>query len=191
MTKGTAKLLGHVVIREIGDVADHAGHRQAVTRHRAMGMVMAVVEFWVLQDGAPGDLIEGDVLGREPGRRGNYHGMSHAIRESNGPLQGLHATQASAHHRRKRFNAQAVGQQSLGLDPILDRDHGEVAAVGLARRGVHTGRAGGAEAGAQVVHAHDKESIRVHGLAGAHHVVPPAKVRRILWAAASHMVRGV
>ena len=68
---------------------------------------MAAVEIGVGDDGAAGDLVEGDVLGGEVGRAGHHDGVTHALGVLQGPGQRLHAAEAAAHHGRQRLDAQA------------------------------------------------------------------------------------
>jgi hypothetical protein len=46
-----AELGLHRIVRQVGDVADHAGHAQAALGHHAMGVEVAAVEVRVGHDG--------------------------------------------------------------------------------------------------------------------------------------------
>ena len=154
-----AELLRHRLARDVGDVADHARDAQAAHRHHALLVVVAAVEIRVGHDRLARHLVEGDVLRRELGRRGDDDRVAHALGVGERPLQRLHRAERAADHRGEALDAEAVGEARLRLDPVLDRDHREVRAPGLAGRRVDRRRAGRAEAAAEVVRADDEEAV--------------------------------
>ena len=86
----------------------------------------------------------------------------------------LHPAQATADDGGKHVNSQMVGKCRLGIYPVFYDDVGEIGAIGLTRAWVGTARAGTAMTPAQVVNAHNEESIRVDGLARTDTGIPPA-----------------
>src|SRR6185295_20424045 len=96
-----------------------------------------------------------------------------------------------ADHRREALDAEMVGKAPLRLDPVLDRDYGEIRAPGLAGLRVDRSRPGRAEAAADVVRADDEEAARVERLVRADEVVPPADIALVVLIEPGHMVRSV
>jgi hypothetical protein len=96
-----------VVVRQVGDVADHARHAQAALGDRAGLGVVAAVEVGVGDDGAPRHLVERDVLRRQLGRGGHRHAVRHALGIAQRPRERLHAAEAAAQHRGELRDAQA------------------------------------------------------------------------------------
>mmetsp|Transcript_6973 Transcript_6973/g.29526 ORF Transcript_6973/g.29526 Transcript_6973/m.29526 type:complete len:380 (-) Transcript_6973:1175-2314(-) len=186
-----AELLGHHIVAQIGDVADHPRHAQAALGDHAVGVEMAAVEVGVGDDGAPRHLVEGDVLRRQIGGGRDGDAMRQALGVAQRPVQGLHAAQAAAQHRRQLLNAEARDDSGLGIDPILHRDDREVRAPGPAGGRVEVHRAGRAEARAQIVDADDEELVGVQRLARADQVVPPAFAPRLARIGAGHVMAGV
>ena len=186
-----AELLVHHIVAQIGDVANHAGNAQTAFGDYAVVVEVAAMEVRVGHDGAARHFVKGDVFGVQVRGAGNYQGVAHALRVTQGPAQGLHAAQRAAHHCGQFGYTQHVQQACLGVHPVLHRHHWEVGAVGPAgcRIGVHG--AGGAKAGAQVVDANDKEAFGIQRLAGANHVVPPAFGVGLAHIDTGHVVRGI
>ena len=183
-----AKLLPHAEVRQVGDVADHARQAKA---HVRVGVGRAIVPVSVLRvrgDGLAGDFVEGDVLRRELGGGGYQHRGANALRQVDGPLHGLHAAEAAAHHGGEPLDAQVVGQQGLAAHPVLDRHGGKGGPEHLAGRRIHRCGAGAAVAAAEIVGRDDEEAVGVHRLAGADAGVPPAGLGVVLGMVASGMV---
>ncbi len=187
----TAEFGGHGVVAEIGDVPDHARHRQTLLGHDAVGVVVAAVKVGVGDDGAARHLVEGDVLRRKTGRCGDSRAVGHAAWMAQRPAQRLHAAQAAADDRSQALDAQPVEQPRLRIDPIFDRHHGETAAPRLASGGVEAHRAGGAEARTGIVGAQDEKALGVERFAGADQVVPPAYALGVACMRAGGVMAGV
>jgi len=114
--------------------------------------------------------------------------MSNSIGIGDGPLQGLHAAEAAAHHRGELLYAKTIGKPCLGIDPVFHRDHRETGAIRLARGRIDGGRSGGSETGSQIVHPNDIEPIGINGFTRPHHVVPPTDIAGIVLRIAGHMM---
>ena len=111
-----------------------------------MRVKVAAMKVGIGHDGASRHFIEGDVLGREVGRTGYHHGMTHALWVLQGPAQGLHAAQAAAQNGSELGDAQTVEQQGLGVHPVFNRDDRKIRAIHLACVGVDVHRARRAKA---------------------------------------------
>ena len=117
--------------------------------------------------------------------------MTNARGKPRRPRERLHATEASAHHRRPPLDAQPIGKARLRVDPILDGNERKFRAVRLSSRRVDRLRTGRAEATPQVVDADDEKPIGVERLARTDHVVPPADVARLVGVIAGDVMRRV
>ncbi len=170
---------------------DHARHRQAAPRHGVLGVIIAAVEIRIGDDGAARHLVKADILSRQARRAGDDHAIGYPIRQGDGPAERLHAAQRSAHHRRETVDSKMIRDPRLRAHPVLDGQHRESGAPGLAGFWIDAGRTGRAEAGAQVIDADHEEDIGVHGLARAHHVVPPAHVAGVVRRLSRHVVRRI
>ena len=109
--------------------------RQAAPRHDAVLVVVAAVEVGVGDDRAPRDFVEGDVLRRQVRRGRDRDALAQPLGIAQRPGERLHAAEAAADHRGEPLDAERVDQARLRVDPVLDRDDREVAAVGAAVRG--------------------------------------------------------
>ncbi|MNV60208.1 hypothetical protein D3C71_1526630 [compost metagenome] len=156
-----------------------------------MVVEVAAVEVGVGDDGAARHFVESDVLGVQVRRAGDDHRMRQALGVAQRPAQRLHAAQAAAEHGGQPRDAQPVEQPRLGIDPVLDGDHGEIRAVDAAGVRVLVHGPGRAKARSQVVDADHEEAVGIDRLARADHVVPPALAFRLVGIHAGHMVGGV
>ncbi|MND96323.1 hypothetical protein D3C80_886090 [compost metagenome] len=134
------------------------------------------MELWVGENGLAGHFIEGNVLRRKLGCRGDIQAVTHAIRVGDGPLQCLHAAQAATDDSSPLADSQAVGQARLAVYPVFHGQYREVGAIGLAGDGIEAAGAGTAVATAEVVQADHEEAIGIDGLAWANAAVPPARL---------------
>ena len=186
-----AELLGHDIVGQIGDVADHARDLETAYRHHAVTVIVPAMKIRIGDDGLARHLVEGDVLRGQARSGGDDKCVGDALRIGDGPLQGLHRSQRTTHHRCESPDSQMIGQACLGVDPILHRDHREVGAIGLVCRRVQVLRAGRAETATEVVDSDDEEPVGVEWLAGSHHVVPPADIVGVVLIKAGDMMRGI
>ena len=129
---------------------------------------------------------------RQAGRGGNGDAVAHARRKAQRPGQRLHAAQAAADDGSQLRDAQTVHQSRLRIDPVFDRHHRKVGAVGPVRRlRMRAHRPGAAEARAGVVDADDEQLVGVQRLARADQVVPPADTVVRAFVAPGDMVAGI
>ena len=188
VVQAAAEFPAQAFFGQVGDVPHHAGDAQPAARDGVEAAVVAFVEVGVGDDGLAGNVVEGDVLRRQAGGGGNHQRVPHAVGVVYRPLQCLHAAQAAADDGRPLADAEAVGQQSLAVDPVFYGNDGEVRAVFLSVFGVGAQRAGAAGTAAQVVEPDNEEAVGVHGFAGADHAVPPAGVFVVGVVAAGNVV---
>ena len=109
-------------------------------------------------------------------RRGNRNRAAQHLREHRQPAQHLHSAHRAARHRKQLRNAEMVNQAFLTVHHIFNRNQREREAIRLLRRGIDAGRPGRAFAAAEHIGANDKILVRVERLAGANHVIPPARL---------------
>ena len=134
-------------------------------------------------DGLAGDLVERDVLCREPRCCCNDHRMTQPLRIVDGPVQRLHTAERPTNNGGPLLNAEPIRQPGLGLDPVPDGNHGKIRPIGAPGVGIDGCGAGAAVATANVVQAHHEEVIGINGFPGADAGIPPAGltvVRRVV-----------
>ena len=163
-------------LRHVGDVRRHARHGEPPLGMPAVVQVIPAAPVRVRHDGLAADLVEGDVLRRMAHRGGDGHGGEDAGGVERGPFQRLHAAQGAAEDREHLFYPQVIEQHRLGADHVADGDDGEFQAPGLAGLRVDLLRPGGSHAAAQDIDAKDAVTVRIQGLARAHHQLPPARL---------------
>ena len=172
--QAAAELLLHRLVAEIGDVADHARHAEALGRHLA-AVVVPALPVRVGHDGLAADLVEGDGHGGLTRGGGERQAEVGAVRVRDHQLERLHAAHRAADGGQQLADAEVVEQQHLGVHHVLDGDHREVGAVGPAGGRVLGRGPRAAAAAADDVGADDEVLVGVQPLARADHHVPPAR----------------
>jgi hypothetical protein len=76
ITQLTAEFARHLIIGQVGNVADHTCHAQAACRPHAVLIIVARVKVRVCDNCEPRDFIECDVLGREIRRARDDNGVT-------------------------------------------------------------------------------------------------------------------
>ena len=121
------------------------------------------MEFGIGQDRRARDLVEGDVLRGQIGRRRDHQRIANALRVADRPGKRLHAAEAAAHDRGEALDAEIIGEPRLRIDPILDGDDGKVRAPGHTSRRIDrcgAGRTEEVEEGVLVVSAGRDDVLR-------------------------------
>ena len=98
------------------------------------------------------------------------------VRILGGPLQGLHAAHAAAHHGQQALDPERIDQQFLGPDHIPHGDDREGQVIALAGFGIDGGRAGRPVAGTDHIGTDDKIAIGIEKFARADDGIPPARL---------------
>jgi hypothetical protein len=93
-------------------VPDHPRQHQAALGDHALFLERTAMEVRVGEDGLARHFVEGDVLRRQLGCRGDGQAVAHAVRVGDGPLQRLHAAQAAADHGGPLADAQASARRA-------------------------------------------------------------------------------
>ena len=172
------KFFAHLIIRQIGDVAEHACQPQAAPWPDAMLVIVATMKIGVGQNGLPRHVVERNILRREPGCCCNDQRAAHAFRKGNRPTQCLHATKAAADDACPGVDAEQVSELRLRAHPIDHRNHWEIRAPEFVCRGVDGGRPGRTMTTAKIVHPNNEEAIRIEWSSRADNVVPPTQAIR-------------
>ena len=139
-------------------------------------VIIAPTPVGVRHHGLAAHLVEGDLLGRMLERRRDRDGGADAVRIRGHPLQGLHPAHGSARHGQQLVDPEMIHQPPLRLHHVADGHHRESKTVRLPGRRIDRRGTGASAASAEYVRTHDEVFVRVDGLAGADHVVPPARV---------------
>ncbi len=84
----------------------------------ALGMIAAAAPVGIGHHGLPADLVEGDVLGRMDGRRGDRHGGEDALGIARRPLQHQHAAHRAAGDAEQAVDAEVVEEHRLGAHHV-------------------------------------------------------------------------
>jgi hypothetical protein len=124
---------------------DHACDCEPAPWHGAARQKPAAVEIGIGRDRLARDLVEGEVLRREPQRRGNDDAVRDPFRVRDGPVHRLHATKAAADHGGPAPDAEPVGEPRLRLDPVGHPERRKIRPPDLPARGI--GRSGPRAAG--------------------------------------------
>ncbi len=172
--QGAAELALQRLLRKIGDVRGHAGHREAPRRRGLVQAIVAALPVRVGHDRLASDLVERDVLRRMAGGAGDRHGGEHPLGVARGPFQHLHPAHRPADDAEEIGNAEMVDQRRLRTDHVADGHDREAQVPGLAGPGIGVERARRAQASAQHVAADDEVACRVQDLARADDALPPA-----------------
>ena len=125
----------HGLLGEIGDEADHARHREAVGRHRAVG-VITIFPVRIAHNGRAPYRIEGDALRGQTMGSGDGKTVHDQVRVGDCPLQRLHAAHRPTADGVPARDAQVVHQQALRVDHIADGDHGKIGGIRLPGGGI-------------------------------------------------------
>ena len=105
---------------------------------------------------------------------------SYSLWIDSGSHEALHAPERGAHGCVKPPHPQAVQEQELGVDHVLDGHQGEGHGVLSSREGIDGGGSDGAVAAPDKVGADDKEPVCVQCTAGTYKLLPPAFARAVL-----------
>lgn len=173
MAQFSPELQMHGLVREIGDVPDHAGHGQAQVRPHSV-IVVAVPPIGIAHDGLPGHLVEGDGLGGMTACRGQGQDSFHHVWIACGPLQNLHPAQGAADHGQQTFDAEMPKQLALGPDHVGDGHDGKIQAPVPAGGGVDGGWSARTHAAANDIGTDHEIAVRIDGFAWSHIVIPPS-----------------
>ena len=122
------------LLGEIGDVRDHARHREAAGRHPPVLPVAAALPVGVGEDRLPPDFIERDVLRRVVRGGGDRHRREHAVGVVRGPFQHLHAAERAARNREQAADAEMVDQALLRAHHVADGHRRKIDAPSGRRR---------------------------------------------------------
>ena len=76
ITQVPAKFFSHDVIRQVGDVPQHAGDTQTALRFRIVIVITAFVKLGIGTDSLSRHFVKGNVLGGKPWRSGDDDGVA-------------------------------------------------------------------------------------------------------------------
>ncbi len=131
------RTLGHHVVAQVRDVADHARDAQTAPRHHAVRVVVAAVEVRVGHDRPPRDFVERDVLRRQVRRARDHYGMPRRAPDTAATSTAPACRPGCRPSPPQTVDAEPVEQPRLRIDPVFDRDHRKIA---RRRRGRCPGR---------------------------------------------------